>query len=118
MAGLERNPPDCARHPYGGVHILRRVPSRVSLAARPSGLTQFAPVLLIQLDIVFLGSGFDAFPGIIAFRAGHALHLLKASDCVAHVSGVMDGFFAFLGESEVFIGDVIAAGFSDLGHVS
>jgi hypothetical protein len=28
----------------------------------------------------------------------------------------MDGFFAFLGESEVFIGDMIAAGFGDLGH--
>jgi hypothetical protein len=30
----------------------------------------------------------------------------------------MDGFFAFLGEREVFIGDMIAASFSDLGHAS
>jgi hypothetical protein len=29
----------------------------------------------------------------------------------------MDGFFALLGESEVFVGDMIAASFSDLGHV-
>jgi hypothetical protein len=29
----------------------------------------------------------------------------------------MDRFLAFLGESEVFIGDMIAACFSDLSHV-
>jgi hypothetical protein len=28
----------------------------------------------------------------------------------------MDGFFTFLGEREVFIGDMISASFSDLGH--
>jgi hypothetical protein len=28
----------------------------------------------------------------------------------------MDRFFAFLGESEVVIGDLIAASFSDFGH--
>jgi hypothetical protein len=81
-------------------------------------LTQFAPVLLIQLYFVFLRSGFDAFPGGVAFRVGHPLHLLEAGDCVAHVRGVMDGFFTFPGESEVLIGDMIAASFSDLGHAS
>jgi hypothetical protein len=30
----------------------------------------------------------------------------------------MDGFLTLLGESEVFIGDTIAASFSDLGHAS
>jgi len=30
----------------------------------------------------------------------------------------MDGFLALLGESEVFVGDVIAVSFSDLGHTS
>src|SRR5450756_2598249 len=96
--------------------------SRVPKASQPAGpqterLTQFAPVLLIQLYFVFLRSGLDAFPGGVAFRVGHPLHLLEAGDCVAHVSRVMDGFFAFLGESEVFIGDMIAASLSDLGHV-
>jgi hypothetical protein len=28
----------------------------------------------------------------------------------------MDGFFTFLGEGEVSIGEMVAAGFSDLGH--
>jgi hypothetical protein len=74
--------------------------------------------LLIQLYVVFLRSGFDAFPGGIAFSVGHALHLLEAGDCVAHVSSVVDGFFTFLGESEVVIGDMIAASFSDLGHAT
>jgi len=79
---------------------------------------KFAPVLLIQLYFVFLRSGSDAFPGGVAFRVGHPLHLLKAGDCVAHVSSVMDGFFTLLGESEVFIGDMIAASFSYFGHDS
>ena len=79
-------------------------------------LTKFAPVLLIQLYFVFLRGGFDAFPGGVAFRVGHPLHLLEAGDCVAHVGRVMDGFFTFLGESEVFTGEAIAASFSDLGH--
>ena len=47
--------------------------------------------------------------GGIAFRIGHPLHLLEAGDRVAHVSSVMDGFFALLGESEVLVGDMIAA---------
>ena len=60
-------------------------------------LTQFAPVLLIQLYFVFLRGGFDAFPGGIAFSVSHPLHLLEPGDRVAHVSSVMDGFFALLG---------------------
>jgi hypothetical protein len=86
--------------------------------SRMERLTKFAPVLLIQLYIVLLRSGFDAFPCGVAFRVGHPLHLLEAGDCVAHVSSVMNGFFALLGESEVFIGDMIAASFGDLGHAS
>ena len=81
-------------------------------------LTKLPPVLLIQLYFVFFRGGFDAFPGGVAFRVGHPLHLLEAGDCVAYVSSVMDGFFTFLGESEIFIGDMIAASFSDFGHVS
>ena len=81
-------------------------------------LTEFAPVLLIQLYVVFLRGGFDAFPAGVAFSVGHPLHLLKTGDCVAHVSSVMDGFFTFLGKSEVLIGDIIAASFTDLGHAS
>ena len=79
-------------------------------------LAKFMPVLLIQLHFVFLRGGFDAFPGGIAFSIGHPLHLLEAGDRVAHVSSVMDGFFALFGESEVFVGDMVAASFSDLGH--
>jgi hypothetical protein len=30
----------------------------------------------------------------------------------------MDGFFTFLGKSEIFIGNMIAASFSDFGHAS
>jgi len=91
----------------------------VSLAADGAAhqrLTKFAPVLLMQLYFVFLCSGFDAFPGGVAFSVGHPLHLLEAGDCVAQVSSVMNGFFTFLGESEVLIGDMIAASFCDLGH--
>jgi len=51
-------------------------------------------------------------------RLGHPLHLLEAGDCVAHVSGVMNGFFTVLGEREVFIDDMIAASLGDLGHAS
>jgi hypothetical protein len=40
-----------------------------------------------------------------SFSLGHSLDLLEAGDCVAHVSGVMNGFFTFLGEREIFIGD-------------
>jgi len=93
------------------------VRSAAVVAARME-LAKFAPVLLIQLHFVFLRGGFDAFPGGIAFSNGHPLHLLEAGDRVAHVSSVMDGFFALLGESEVFVGDMIAASFSDLGHAS
>jgi hypothetical protein len=80
----------------------------VSLGAGPhtGRLTQVAPVLLIQLYFVFLRGGFDAFPGGITFNIGHPLHLLEAGDRVAHVSSVMDGFFALLGESEVLVGDM------------
>ena len=77
-------------------------------------LTKFAPILLIQCYFVFLRSRFDPFPGRVAFRIGHALHLLKARDCVADVSSIMDGFFTFLGESEVPLCDMVAASFSDL----
>src|ERR1035437_623786 len=80
--------------------------------------TKFAPVLLVQLYFVLLRSGFDSFPGGVAFRLGHPFDLLEAGDCVAHVSRVMDGFFTFLGESEVLVRDMIAAGFGDLGHTS
>src|ERR1039458_7149459 len=81
-------------------------------------LTKFAPVLLVQLHFVFPGSGFDALPGGVAFSVGNPFHLLEAGDCVAHVSSVMDGFFTLLGESEVFVGDMIAASFIDLGHAA
>jgi hypothetical protein len=30
----------------------------------------------------------------------------------------MNRFLALLGESKIFIGDMLAAGFSDLGHTS
>jgi hypothetical protein len=79
-------------------------------------LTKFPPVLLVQLYFVFLRSGLDAFPGVVAFRISYPVHLLEAGDCVADVSSVMNGFFTFLGESEVFIGDAVATSFSDLGH--
>src|ERR1700688_4837524 len=90
----------------------------IQIGAAQARLTKFAPVLLIQLYFVFLRSGFDAFPGGVAFSVGYPLHLLEAGDCVPHVSSVMDGFFTFLGESKGFIGDMIAASFSDLGHAS
>jgi hypothetical protein len=79
-------------------------------------LPKFAPVLLVQFNVMLLRGGLDAFPGGIAFSVGHPLHLPEAGDCVADVSSVMDRFFAFLGESEVVIGDLIAASFSDFGH--
>jgi hypothetical protein len=79
---------------------------------------KFAPVSLLQLYFVFLRGGLDAFPGGIAFRIRYPLYLLETRDCVAYVSSVMDGLLTFLGESEVFIGDMIAASFSDLGHAS
>ena len=85
---------------------------------RVYGLVKFAPALLIQLYVVFPRSGFDALPGGVAFRIGHPLDLLEAGDCIAHVSGVMNGFLTFLGESKVFIGDMISASFCDLGHAS
>jgi hypothetical protein len=49
---------------------------------------------------VFLRSKFDAFPGGIAFGVGHPLHLLEAGHRVAHVSSVMDVFFALLGKAK------------------
>lgn len=62
-------------------------------------LTQLAPVPLIQLHLVLLRSGFDAFPGCIAFRVGHSLHLLETGDCVAHVSRIMVGSLRSLGKA-------------------
>ena len=115
--GSQNRPPSAD----GSVPILRRLRGPVSLAgggAAHERSTKFAPALLIQLYFVFLRSGFDAFPGGVAFRVGHPLHLLEAGDCVAHVSSVMDGFFTFLGKSEIFIGNMIAASFSDFGHAS
>jgi hypothetical protein len=84
----------------------------------PELLTKFTPVVLTYLYCVFLRSNFDPFPGSVAFRICHPLHLLEAGDCVAHVSSVMDGFFTFLGESEVLVGDMITAGFGNFGHAS
>ena len=72
--------------------------------------------MLIQLYFVFPGSGFDALPGGGAFSVGHTFHLIETGDCIAHVSSVMDGFFTFLREREVFVGDMIAASFSDFGQ--
>ena len=46
------------------------------------------------------------------------LHLLEAGDCIPHLSSIMDGFFTLFGESEVLIGDMIAASFGDLRHAS
>ena len=101
-------------------HPLSRALGPVGSGVWPhaGSLTQFAPVLLIQLYFVLLRGGFDAFPGGIALSIGHPLHLLEAGDRVAHVSGVVDRFFSLLWESEVFVGDMIAASFSDLGHTS
>jgi hypothetical protein len=101
----------------------QRESRRSSRVAQPEGptyerLTQFAPVLFVQLYLVFFRGGFYAFPGRVAFSLGHSLHLREAGDCVAHVSSVMNGFFTFLGKCEVFIGDMIAASVSDLGHAS
>lgn len=97
------------------------MPAPVSPAAGGAAhvrLAKLAPVLLIQLNSVFLRGRLDALPGGVAFNVGHPLHLLETGDCVAQVGGVMDRFFPFLGESEVRIGDMIAAGFTDLGHAS
>jgi hypothetical protein len=58
--------------------------ARQSAGPQTERLTKFAPVLLIQLYFVFLRSGFDAFPGGVAFSLGHPLHLLETGDCVAH----------------------------------
>src|ERR1700676_3271153 len=85
---------------------------------RPRALTEFAPVLLVQLYFVFLSGGFDAFPGGVPFGVGYALHLLEAGDCIAYVSSVMDRFLTLLREGEFFIADLMAAGFGDLGHCS
>ena len=79
-------------------------------------LPKFAPVLLVQFNVMLLRGGLNAFPGGISFGVAHALHLPETGDCVADVSGVMDRFLAFLGESEVVIGDLVAASFIDLGH--
>jgi len=68
--------------------------------------------------VVLLCRGFDAFPGGIAFRVSHALNLPETGYGVAHVSGVMNGFFPFFGESEFFIRDMIAGGFVDRRHAS
>jgi hypothetical protein len=81
-------------------------------------LTKLAPVFLLQLDMMFLRSGLDTFPRGIALRLSHAFHLFEAGDGVAHVSSVMNGFLAFLWEREILIGNVIAAGFIDLGHTN
>ena len=45
-------------------------------------------------------------------------YLLEAGDCIPPVSSVMDGFFTLFGESEVLIGDMIAASVGDVGHAS
>ena len=82
------------------------------------GLTKLAPVFLMQLDMMFLGSGLDPFPRSIAFGVSHAFHLFEACDGVAHMSSVMNGFLAFLWKREILIGHVIAAGFIDLGHTN
>src|ERR1035441_9598882 len=88
----------------------------LSTGPQTERLTKLAPVLLMQLYLVFLRSGLDPFPGGVALRVGHPLHLLETGDCVAHVSRIMDGLFPFLGKSEVFIGDMIAASFKDFGN--
>src|SRR5580658_4609173 len=82
---------------------LRR--ERVGQSSLTCCLTKLAPVFLMQLDMMFLRSGLDAFPRGIAFGVSHAVHLLEAGDGVAHVSSVMNGFLAFLWESEILIGN-------------
>jgi hypothetical protein len=96
----------------------RRSSDRLCIVRPSKHLTKFAPVLFLQVYIVLLGSYFDAFPGGVAFRVGHPLHLFEAGDCVPHVSRVMDGFLTLFGESEILIGDMIAASFSDFRHNS
>jgi hypothetical protein len=96
--------------------VCSHLPSRLRPDEARSRLTKLAPVFLMQLDVMFLRSGLDAFPRGIAFGVSHAFHLLEAGDGVAHVSSVMDGFLAFLWEREILIGNVIAAGFIDLRH--
>src|SRR6476661_5959592 len=103
----------------GTIRLLKQVvvvKVRRQLRCKTRGLSEFAPVSLFQFHFVFLCSGLDAFPRRVAFGVRHPFHLLEARDCVAHVGSVMDGFFTFLGESEVFIADTIAFSFSDLGH--
>ncbi len=77
---------------------------------------EFPPVFLLHIDTVFFRSSRDPFPGGIALGVGHSFHLIEAGYCVADVSCVMDGLFAFFRESEVSIVDMIAGGFFDLGH--
>jgi len=92
---------------------ISRFPSLTCRQEPHERLTKLAPVLLIQLNFVFLSSGFNAFPGSVAFRIAYSLHPLEAHDCIAYVSSIMDGFFPFLGEGEVLIGDMIAATFDE-----
>jgi hypothetical protein len=58
----------------------------------------------MQLDVVFLGRSLDASPGGVALRIGHIFYLLKAGYGVAHMGGIVDGFFALFREGELFIG--------------
>jgi hypothetical protein len=67
--------------------------------SHPQRLTEFAPVLLLQLHLVFLRGGFDAFPSGVPFRVGRALHLLETGDCIAYVSSVMDRLLTLLSTS-------------------
>jgi len=79
-------------------------------------MREFPPVGFFQVDIEFVRGGFDSFPGFIPLRIGHALNLVEAGDCIAHMGRVVKGFFFLVRKCEFLRGDLFALFFVEFAH--
>src|SRR5579863_2990175 len=84
-------------------HAVRRRELAPERSCRLAGLPAFeelVPVPLVEVDAETPRGRLDAPPRLLALSVRHTLHLVEASDRVAHVGRVGEGFIALFGERE------------------
>jgi hypothetical protein len=69
---------------------------------------QIAPACFGHVDAIVFGGGFDVSKGLFSLVVGDVFDLIEASNGVADVRGVGEGFLAFVGEGVDEGGELIA----------
>ncbi len=79
-------------------------------------LLQLTPVVFMQLDVVFLRCGADSLPSSVPLSIADALHLVEAGNRIPDMRGIVDRFFTFFWKRKLFLREMVASTFGNLGH--